>query len=122
MPHPIPGNVPLPVDGVEIIVLADTRDVVLGIVVVGVGLLLHLAVCGLLRHGPGVGYVQQVVITRLAGVGIPENIKNETNFQFYTITGNLSVPIPTQQLAIALREEGQKLKHKNIRKTKSFHF
>ena len=34
MPHPIPGDVPLPVDGVEVIVLADARDVVLGVVVV----------------------------------------------------------------------------------------
>ena len=70
MSHPVPCNVPLPVDGVKVVVLADAGDVVVGIVVVGVGLLVQLAVGRQLGHGPGVRDVQKVVVTRVARVPI----------------------------------------------------
>jgi hypothetical protein len=77
MSHPVPGNVPLPVDGVKVVVLADAGDVVVGIVVMGVGLLVQLAVGRQLGHGPGVRDVQKVVVTRVARVPIPRTTQQQ---------------------------------------------
>jgi len=71
MSHPISSDVPLPVDGVKVVVLANTRDVVVRIVVMWVWLLVHhIAGRRQLRDGSGVSYVQQVIIAGVAGVGV----------------------------------------------------
>ena len=72
VPHAVPGNVPLPVDGVEVIVLPQPGEVVLGGLgrVPGPGLAeAEVGVVGWVRPRPApVRDVQQVIVTG-AGLG-----------------------------------------------------